>query len=170
MKPEDLHAWRREDEENRPEGPVIASCWARCLALFLDLVVFALLLSVLMTLLNLDFRTVTNAEGQSAPPVFQYLLSLLLAWLFFAGFDASLWRGTPGKKVMGLSVVRTQGGTDYAASRIGFLRSSLRFWSFFLLNILFGLSGLISLFRKDNCCLHDLIAGSLVVLRDPFSD
>lgn len=81
-----------------------------------------------------------------------------LAALWFIAFEASPWQATPGKRLAGLQVVAADGG------RPGPARIALRFVagapSWLLLHVGHALAAI----RRDGKALHDLAAGTHVVL------
>ncbi|GEM_PF-4770069 len=177
MLPEDFQQWRAQTPN--AEEPRFGPRWMRVIAFLLDAIVIALMVSVLFTMFNMDFETITTEDGQSAPPLLQGLLAFLISWGYFSAFDASVWRGTPGKRVLGLSVVRHHRLADreddgrplYAdAGRLSLGRSTVRTGCFFFLTLFFAIDILWSLGHPRRCCLHDALTRSNVLLRDPFAD
>lgn len=84
-----------------------------------------------------------------------------LVWIIYSTFFLSLWSATPGKKVLGLRVVRMDdgGGLDW---KLGLVRSL-----FMLISAAPMMLGFVwALFEKDGRAWHDLIAGTRVV-RNP---
>lgn len=86
------------------------------------------------------------------------LVVVALAALWFIAFEASPWQASPGKRLAGLRVSTGDGG------RPGLARIALRFVagapSWFALHLGHALAG----WRKDGRALHDLLAGTRVVL------
>jgi uncharacterized RDD family membrane protein YckC len=83
---------------------------------------------------------------------------MLAAWAFFYGSYSLSVRGrTPGKAVIGLRVVRSD-GHDLSAGR-AVLRTALLALSLLLLAV----SVLLTLLRRDRRSLHDLLADTAVV-------
>jgi len=89
------------------------------------------------------------------------VFAAITAGLYFIGFEASAWQATPGKRWLGLKVV------DLHGTRIGWGRASARFLagtlSWLTLNLGHALAG----WRADGRALHDLVAGTRVVTRQP---
>jgi uncharacterized RDD family membrane protein YckC len=88
-----------------------------------------------------------------------YVVSMIINWLYFAGFESSRWQATLGKRALGIAV------TDLAGSRITFLRATARAFAHYLSLISFGIGYLIQPFTEKRQALHDLVAGTLVVTR-----
>ena len=88
------------------------------------------------------------------------LLTALLALAWFAGFEASPARATPGKRALGLRVVDARGG------RIGLARAALRHLAGTLSWLSLNLGHLLAAVPPRRQALHDRIAGARV-LQDP---
>lgn len=120
--------------------------WRRFAAFALDCAAIALLASGPDFL----FRYVTftwNLTGVAA---------VVLAWLYFAFFESSPWRATPGKKLLGLRV------SDQNGRRVSFWRATVRFFSKFLSGAVFYAGFIMAAFTRRKRALHDYIAGTLV--------
>lgn len=89
------------------------------------------------------------------------LLGGSVAGLYFIGFEASAWRATPGKRLLGLQV----GGLD--GGRIGLARAGLRFLAGGLSWLSLNLGHAIAGWREDGRALHDLVAGTRVQALTP---
>lgn len=84
------------------------------------------------------------------------LVEFLTAMLFFAGFESSKIRATPGKRLVGLQVWTMNGG------QIGLVRASWRFFCQVLSCLsLFGLFFIF--FTKRQQTMHDLYSRTVVV-------
>lgn len=78
-------------------------------------------------------------------------------WLYWAGFESSSWQATPGKLVLGVSVV------DMRGTRIGFLRATGRFFSKFLSTLILYVGYVMVGWTARKQGLHDLIVSTCVV-------
>jgi uncharacterized RDD family membrane protein YckC len=99
------------------------------------------------------------------------LLTLGIAWLllpplfpvvafFYNGLTISGWRrATPGMKAMDLEMRMTDG------SRVDFIHASVHAVLFYLSLYVFAPILLFSLFASDKRCLHDMLAGVIVLRR-----
>jgi uncharacterized RDD family membrane protein YckC len=99
------------------------------------------------------------------------VLTLGIAWLilpslfpliafFYNGLTISGWRmATPGMKAMDLEMRLTDG------SRVPFMHASVHALLFYLSLYLFAPILLFSLFASDKRCLHDILAGVIVLRR-----
>jgi hypothetical protein len=85
-----------------------------------------------------------------------WLVVLPLVFLYEPVMVATRWQATLGKRVVGLTVMRSNGG------RVSFLRSLARHFAKFLSGALFGVGFLMIAFTERKRGLHDLIAGTVV--------
>src|ERR1700679_530409 len=88
------------------------------------------------------------------------LLGLSSFILYWALFECSSKQATPGKMALGIVVTDANGG------RISFGRSIGRQFARFLSGLVFGLGYIICGFTERRQCVHDLLAGTLVVNND----
>jgi uncharacterized RDD family membrane protein YckC len=79
--------------------------------------------------------------------------------LFFAGFESSNMRATPGKWVVGLSV------TDMDGQQLGLLHAVGRYFFKVVTNGLFVINLLCVVFSGQNRTLYDLLVGTIVIER-----
>lgn len=88
------------------------------------------------------------------------LAGFAVSWIYFATFHSSGWQATLGKRASGIFV------TDLEGRRISFGRAS---WRFILTSLLpmftLGIDYLTPLFTERKQCLHDMIAGTIVLRR-----
>lgn len=82
-----------------------------------------------------------------------------LAWLYFAGFEASAAEATPGKRLMGIAVVYEDGG------RLSPVGGAARFLGKVVSTLFFLLGHLLALFTRKRQTFHDRLVGTLVVRR-----
>ncbi|TCN43920.1 putative RDD family membrane protein YckC [Kribbella orskensis] len=134
-----------------------AGAVSRAVAAVLDvLIVFA---SFTLGLAGLDLLTTaflnrSIREDSSAPAA----TVALLVWAFCYAFGClAITARTPGKAIVGLRVVRADGGT--VRPRRAFLRVCV----FPLSVLLLGLGFVLIVFHRAHRALHDLIAGTAVV-------
>jgi uncharacterized RDD family membrane protein YckC len=115
---------------------------------FLAFIIDAIILGVVNQIL-------TNLSGQD--PAASTGLSTLVGILYVIGFWQA-WNGqTPGKRVMGIRVVKTDG------SAFGLVPAILRYVGYFVSGIALLLGYIWILFDKDKQGWHDKIAGTYVV-------
>ena len=89
------------------------------------------------------------------------IISFLLTWAYFALMESSGWQGTVGKKVMGIQV------TDLNGGRISVGRATARLAVKAFLSGWFLIGYIMAFFTRRKQALHDLIAGTLVLTRQP---
>jgi uncharacterized RDD family membrane protein YckC len=148
-------------------SPAYAEFWRRFLASFIDGVLMGFALSQFNLVLNLILGRVIEA-GDAEEDLWRALavwliasitLCIVLNWLYFAVMESSPWQATLGKRALGMVV------TDLAGNRISFGRATGRFFARFVSGILLYLGYLIQPFTAKRQALHDIIAGTLVVVR-----
>jgi uncharacterized RDD family membrane protein YckC len=124
----------------------------RILALGLDLIIVSILSFVIwFGLLILTF----GLSLFLVPPIFP------LVAFFYNGLTVSGWRmATPGMSALDLEMRRVDG------SRVPFLNAAVHA-VFFYLSWMFPPVFLVSLLSNDKRCLHDILAG-VIVIRRPY--
>jgi uncharacterized RDD family membrane protein YckC len=153
-------------EPTTASGRRYGGFWLRFLAIIIDGILlqvasFILFLPVVI-LLGVTAASTGNFSDDlagSAAMLFLFPLSILLNWLYEAGFTSSSKQATPGKMAVSLVV------TDLAESRISFARASGRHFAKYLSSFTMLIGYLIQPFTEKRQALHDLLAGTLVVLK-----
>jgi len=84
------------------------------------------------------------------------LLGVLITLGYFAGFECTK-QATPGKMALGLQV------TDVAGNRISFLHAIGRNAGKIVSSMILCIGYVMSAFTERKQCLHDMMAGTLVV-------
>lgn len=87
------------------------------------------------------------------------LIRFLLIWLYFALMESSTLQGTLGKLAVGLRV------TDLNGNRIGFGRATGRYFGKIVSIAILCVGFFMAAFTEKKQGLHDLMAGTLVVVR-----
>jgi uncharacterized RDD family membrane protein YckC len=87
------------------------------------------------------------------------VIVVIFSWLYFACFESSNLQGTPGKRLMGILV------TDLDGERISFGSATGRYLGKIISGLILGIGYLIALFTPKKQALHDLIAGTVVIIR-----
>lgn len=147
-----------------------AGFWRRLGAYLVDYVILALPTALALGLLGLDPPTTSTAVDAvlgAGPPSVDTLLELarisaavyVLQWPYFAGFEASTWQATPGKRVLGLEV------TDLQGRRITLLRATGRYFSKILSELILAIGYLMIGFTAKKQGLHDKLTDCLVLKR-----
>ena len=85
------------------------------------------------------------------------LLSLAVAWLYFALMESSERGATVGKMAMGLRVVSNDG------KRISFMNATGRYFAKILSAMIFCIGFIMIAFTDRKRGLHDMIASTLVI-------
>jgi uncharacterized RDD family membrane protein YckC/type II secretory pathway pseudopilin PulG len=138
-----------------------AGFWARWAALLID--------SVILTVITLAgaalFAVAGFAAGENAALIAgiagYYILAIVGSWLYYALLESSSRQATLGKLAVGAIV------TDEAGQRISFGRASGRFFAKILTQLTLGIGWLMAAFTEQKRGLHDYVAGTLVINRDP---
>ena len=84
-------------------------------------------------------------------------LNLFGDWLYCALMESSKFQGTVGKLVLGLIV------TDDQYRPISFGRATWRYLGHLLSTIILGIGFIMAAFTTRKQCLHDIMAGTLVI-------
>ena len=152
-----------------PVGVQYAGFWLRVVAYFVDTLVLAPLGLIGFAILGgtvLANLGRLQEGGEPDPAVIMSLvgayaltiaISVSAAWLYHAFMESSKYEGTLGKKAMGLRV------TDMNGNRISFGRASGRFFGKLITGMTMGIGYAMAGFTEKRQCLHDMIAGCLVV-------
>jgi len=145
--------------ELRPAGFV-----TRLVAFFIDQVIIGVALVILMVTVGILFRSFRLSELLGTRDLTLQLVTislgaagLILSFLYYVGFWL-LAGQTPGKAVLGLAIVQTDGG------RLRLGRATLRWFGYWFSGILF-LGYLWILVDDRRQALHDKLARTLVVHR-----
>lgn len=134
--------------------------WIRVPAYLIDALIISLPLVLLWMLFGLPVPTTTD-ELFNPPDAFRrlQLFNIFLAMAYDTALIA-LYAATVGKRLFGLSVVRTDG------SRVGWGRAfSRHLLTALTFSFTFGLAFLIVALRPDKRGLHDLICDTIVLRR-----
>lgn len=130
-----------------------AGFWVRFFATFID----GFIVAVMSVILASIFQDAPNSlEESNSAFIFQLMYSVVgIIYL-----TASRFKGTPGKIMLGLQVVKEDG------ERIGIGRSIGRFFAYILSATIFYIGYIMVAFREDKKSLHDMICHTRVVYRD----
>lgn len=103
----------------------------------------------------------TVQAGLLGATVFSWqLVTLILAWLYFALWESGAKQSTWGKRLLGLKVVGANG------ERIGFGRATARFFCKSLSYFIFYIGFIMAAFTNRKRALHDMIVETYVVKKD----
>ncbi|MBI1257224.1 MAG: RDD family protein [Chloroflexi bacterium] len=131
--------------DDKPKRGVIdfelADLGTRLIALIIDGVILGLITGLL-------FAGARNAGG-----FLGFVIGVLYQWYFLTQQNGQ----TPGKRVMGIRVIKVNGAPLQAADVI------VRYIGYYINSIVFGLGWIWALFDKDKQGWHDKLAGTYVV-------
>lgn len=145
-----------------------AGFWLRFVALIIDTIV----LGFAGAILTLPFGAGFGLHGLLRGKAFEspdewigasglffkiIIIRTLLHWLYYALLESSEWRGTLGKKALGLEV------TDLNGNRIDFARASGRFFAKILSTLILFIGYIMAGITEKKQALHDILAGCLVI-------
>src|ERR1051326_1653788 len=147
----------------------LAGVGSRALATIVDtliLMVAYVVLFILFFVLFVGAAAANKMEGPTNSVVWVFaivlLLSFLLQWGYFAGFEA-LWKGqTPGKRYLDIRVISDSGAPITPAQAIG--RNLLRIVDSFPM---YGIGIITVMVNKQHKRLGDMVAGTVVVHERP---
>ena len=96
--------------------------------------------------------------------IFEYklqaiLVALVFSWLYFTLLNSSQWKGTLGKKVVGIKIV------DNQYQKISFKQANVRFFTS-LLSFLLPPLYLTVVFTKKKLAIHDMIVNTIVIEKE----
>jgi uncharacterized RDD family membrane protein YckC len=130
--------------------------WIRVGAYFVDVVV----LLIPMLLISFLFRAVTPASDELEQAIVQFmdfLLSLIVWWIYFAVLHSSTWQASVGKKLVGLKAV------DKNMHRISFGRATGRYFAEIISALILCIGYMMVGWTKKKQGLHDMTAGTYVI-------
>ena len=124
-----------------------AGFWLRFVATIIDLIIVSVVSAFIGAFI---------ASGDESGAV-SGMLNLFGDWLYCALMESSKFQGTVGKLVLGLIV------TDDQYRPISFGRATWRYFGHIVSTIILGIGFLMAAFTTRKQCLHDIMAGTLVV-------
>ncbi len=140
-----------------------AGFWIRVVAKFIDTFVFVgSLYAIIFLILGLSgysFRSIFTPEGLQSLKSFGLIIDLLeLVFCFVLPvFFLGKFAATPGKMLLGLKVVRSDG------NRVTYLRAFCRYLSEFLSGIILLIGYIMAGFTGEKTALHDIICDTRVI-------
>jgi uncharacterized RDD family membrane protein YckC len=149
--------------------PRYAGFWLRFAAALLDAILVFVITLVIFIPLGIVLGIVGAAGALSGGETdvakliegplmaLNYVVSILLQWLYEAGLTASAKQATLGKLALGIKV------TDLDGKRISFGRASGRHFAKYLSTIILLVGYLMQPFTQKKQALHDILAATLVV-------
>jgi uncharacterized RDD family membrane protein YckC len=85
------------------------------------------------------------------------LVIMVVPWFYMAGLESSRWQASLGKRLFGMRV------GNLRDERISFWHASARFWARTLSALTLFVGFVMILWTKKRQCLHDMVAGTLVL-------
>jgi uncharacterized RDD family membrane protein YckC len=136
-----------------------AGFWKRLFAFVIDLGVTSLIFFAMAIILPILLGPRLGVPGGSVILASGAVIWLVITWLYWAIMESSSKQGTVGKNMLGIVV------TDAEGNRLSFLKATVRHFSK-VASALPVLAGFILAgFTAKKQGLHDLITGSLVVMK-----
>ena len=136
-----------------------AGFWKRFAALIIDLIiiniggfVFGFVFGIVMVSIGVDDIAVLKGMAN--------IISIVLAWLYFAVMESSTKQGTIGKIILGIKV------TDIQGERISFSKATGRYFGRIVSVIILMIGFIMIAFTEKKQGLHDMMTGCLVVNRN----
>ena len=128
--------------------------WIRVVAYIIDAILISLVFGVVTSIFGIRY---INMYDLSQIDPTTNLLSLAIAWLYFALLESSERGATVGKMAMGLRVVSNDG------KRISFMNATGRYFAKILSAMIFCIGFIMIAFTDRKRGLHDMIASTLVI-------
>jgi uncharacterized RDD family membrane protein YckC len=141
-----------------------AGFWLRALAYLIDTVFVSAafgLVAAFYPAAFLKFPDATTISLTSLPQLTPLAigLTILVVWLYYAFFEASVWQATPGKRILRLYV------TDLNGRPLTFARATMRYFAKLISGLTFLVGYFLAGFTEKKQALHDIIASCLVMRR-----
>jgi uncharacterized RDD family membrane protein YckC len=146
-------------------GVAYAGFWRRFAAYIIDSIILAVGGALIGGVIGFIIGIVLAVSGTETEiirvtgQVVGVIVGLVLNWLYFTLFEASSKQGTIGKSALGIIV------TDESGQRISLGKANARYWSKIVSAIILGIGFLMVAFTEKKQGLHDIMAGTLVVLK-----
>ena len=126
----------------------------RLVAYIIDAILISLVFGVVTSIFGIRYL---DMDDLSHIDPTTNLLSLAVAWLYFALMESSERGATVGKMAMGLRVVSNDG------KRISFMNATGRYFAKILSAMIFCIGFIMIAFTDRKRGLHDMIASTLVI-------
>jgi uncharacterized RDD family membrane protein YckC len=136
-----------------------AGFWKRVAAFLIDYFLLVIPSIIILVLARIIF----TGGSYNDLGIIERLFVALVFWLYFSIMESSKLQGTIGKLVLKIKV------TDLNGERIGFGKATGRHFGKILSGFVIGIGFAMAGFTNRKQCLHDMLAGSLVIKRYPTS-
>jgi uncharacterized RDD family membrane protein YckC len=141
-------------------APTYAGFWTRFGAMIIDGIIVAIAQGILSGLTVGSVFLGNRAsieEGLGTRIMILYIIVIAVQWLYYSLTESSTSQATLGKMAVGIKVTDEQGG------RISFGQATARFFSKLISGLILFIGYFMMLWSDKRQCLHDKIAGTLVV-------
>jgi uncharacterized RDD family membrane protein YckC len=106
---------------------------------------------------DLDLGFSGSYEKIEAMTMNYYIIFMIIAvWCYYAGMESSPWKGTVGKKLLGLEV------SDEDGNRVSFTKATGRYFGKILSGVVFYIGYLVMLGNPKKQTWHDSMSGCVV--------
>lgn len=136
--------------ENTAKEIVYAGFWLRFIAFILDTII----VGTIAFLINGIFLGGSLTIEAGPPAIGQQIIYFILIIMFWVNWDGQ----TPGKKLLGLKLVQSDG-----SSPISYSQAILRYVGYIISAAIICLGFIMVGFTRQKKSLHDILAGTLVV-------
>jgi uncharacterized RDD family membrane protein YckC len=143
------------------------SFWRRFFAALIDGIITQIIVAIPALFVGVALGLAGAASGQDSErmqllaSVIGMLIGFVGGWLYEAGLTASSKQATIGKMALGMVV------TDLDGGRISFARATGRYFGKIVSALTLMVGYLMQPFTEKRQALHDILAGTLVVRRQP---
>lgn len=154
---------RRHNAPLRDDGVVYAGFWKRAAAIIVD----SLLIGIVGELGGEALGALLgdlSGGGEVTVLLMTALVTLLLQTVYFAFFHSAFSLATPGKMLVGIKVVRSNG------EPISFLRGVARYFATIPSTLILFIGYLMAAFTQRKRALHDMICDTVVVDKWAYTD
>lgn len=136
---------------------VYAGFLRRLVAVLIDLIILYAVFFVIGLVLGINLVAVEPGQ-MGAASVLQFV-SLVVWWLYFALQESSSKQATIGKRAIGIKVA------DMSGKRISFGKATGRHFGKIISSIILMIGFIMAAFTAKKQALHDMMAGTLVVMK-----
>lgn len=136
-----------------------AGFWRRLGAFIIDVILLDAIYFGLVLLLLFVFSAASLGAYDFAFLIFTCVVAPFLYWLYYALMESSSKQATLGKQALGIIV------TDENGNKISFGRATGRLFARIVSIMIFSVGFIMIAFTQKKQGLHDIMAGTLVVLK-----
>lgn len=167
-----------ENVQNTEEQATYAGFGKRMAALFIDRVIISIAItfaywevnrevlrmikqkgSILNKMYKISDDSLDMSKYDVADNITYYAMSViftLVLWCYYAGMESSPWKGTIGKKMIGLEV------SDLTGNRISFTKATGRYFGKIISIVVLCIGYIAMLFNDKKQTWHDSMSGCIV--------